>query len=239
MAKRKNKKRIKIKGPIPSQILCLPNADKKFHETWHEGRGILDIPHPFRCCVLGRVGLGKSTIAKNILIHCQLGADPFEQLIIIHGSPESKEWDDCEPTMILCDIPPPEDLTSNTVKTLIIIDDFEFKGLSKESLKNLSSLFRFVSSHHNYSIICAYQSFFDVKPIVRKCCNVFIVYRPNDNDELGTIARRVGMKKHEMVDIFDELLTGKRDTLMIDMTEGSPAPLRKNLFQLIKEDDTI
>jgi hypothetical protein len=190
----------------------------------------LDLPHPFRTVILGKVGLGKSTIAKNILMHCQLGENPFEQLIVIHGSDDTREWDEMDPTMILNDIPYPDELTSNDVKTLIIIDDFEFQGLSKQSLKNLSSLFRFVSSHHNISIICAYQSFFDVKPIVRKCSNVFILYRPNDDDELGTIARRVSMKKHIMIELFNQLLTAKRDTLMIDLIENSPAPLRKNLF---------
>lgn len=225
------KRRIKVHGKLPHELIFLPNADKSdWHEKWYPGRGMMDFPHPFRCCILGKVGMGKSTIAKNILMHCQLGESPFEQLIIIHGSPTTKEWDEMDPTMVLNDIPNPHDLCDNDVKTLIIIDDFEFAKLSKESLQNLSSLFRFVSSHHNISIICAYQSFFDVKPIVRKCCNVFILYRPNDNDELGTIARRVGMKKEMMIALFDKVVTGKRDTLTVDLIEGTPAPLRKNLF---------
>jgi hypothetical protein len=229
--KKKTKRRIKVTGKLPKELIFLPNADKvDWHEHWSENRDLLDFPHPFRCCILGRVGMGKSTIAKNILMHCQLGEKPFEQLIIIHGSPASKEWDEMDPTMILNDIPYPDELCDNEVKTLIIIDDFELSKLTKEASKNLSSLFRFVSSHHNISIICAYQSFFDVKPIVRKCCNVFVLYRPNDDDELRTIARRVSMKKHVMLELFNQLLTHKRDTLTVDLIENSPAPLRKNLF---------
>jgi hypothetical protein len=75
-----------------------------------------------------------------------------------------------------------------------------------------------------------YQSFFDVLSIIRKCANIFIIYRPNNSDELVTIGRRVGLKKEEILEIFNTLLTEKRDTLTIDMTENSPAPLRKNLF---------
>ena len=45
----------------------------------------------------------------------------------------------------------------------IIIDDFEFSNLPKIALTNLSSIFRFVSSHHNFSIIVCYQSFFCLK----------------------------------------------------------------------------
>jgi len=237
MPKNKNKRRIKVKWKAPNELIRLPNADKTFHETWYDGRDILDIPHPFRMCILGKVGMGKSTIAKNVFLHCQMGDTPFEQVYIIHGSPTTKEWNDIDPTLIMSDIPHPDELCDNEIKSLIIIDDFEFTKLPKESIKNLSSLFRFVSSHHNFSIICAYQSFFDVKPIVRKCSNLFIIYRPNNDDELGTIARRVGMKKESMLQIFNELLPQQRDTLMIDMTEGSPAPLRKNLFIPIKKRD--
>lgn len=225
------------KYKLPNEILKIENADKKFHESWHKGRDICDFPHPVRIGILGKVGLGKSTIAKNIFLRSQASDNPYEQLLIIHGSDSTKEWDDLEPTMILNDIPDPQDLTQNDKKTMIIIDDFEMSGLPKQSLKNLSSLFRFVSSHHNISIIICYQSFFQVPAIIKKCCNVFIIYRPNDRDELGTIARRVGMTKKDMLYIFDNFMKEKRDTLCIDMTENSPAELRKNLFIPIMKSD--
>jgi hypothetical protein len=225
------------KYKLPNEILKIENADKTFHEKWHTGRDICDFPHPVRIGILGKVGLGKSTIAKNIFLRSQASDNPYEQLLIIHGSDSTKEWDDLEPTMILNDIPDPQDLTQNDKKTMIIIDDFEMSGLPKQSLKNLSSLFRFVSSHHNISIIICYQSFFDMPSIIKKCCNVFIIYRPNDRDELGTIARRVGMTKKDMLYIFDNFMKEKRDTLCIDMTEDSPAPLRKNLFTPIMKSD--
>jgi hypothetical protein len=43
------------------------------------------------------------------------------------------------------------------------------------------------------------------------------------------------MKKEEIFDIFDELMTKPRDTLMIDLTENTPCRLRKNLFTPITE----
>ena len=229
----------KTKYKLPNEIIKIENAEKKFHEAWHMGRDICDFPHPVRIGILGKVGMGKSTVAKNIFIRTQAADEiPYEQLFIIHGSDSTKEWDDLEPTMILRDIPDPEDFTQNDKKTMIIIDDFEMSGLPKQSLKNLSSLFRFVSSHHNISIIICYQSIFDMPSIIKKCCNVFIIYRPNDRDELGTIARRVGMTKKDMLYIFDNFMKEKRDTLCIDMTEDSPAPLRKNLFTPILKSKT-
>ena len=232
--KPKKDRSIKLSGKLPNDIIKIENVDKKFHERWYDGRGVCDFPHPFRCVILGRVGLGKSTLAKNIFLRCQSGKQPFQELIIVHGSSESKEWDEFDPTMILSDIPDPEDLVRNTKKACIIIDDFEFNNLPKHALTRLSSIFRFVSSHHNFSIIVCYQSFFDVPPIVKKCANLFVLYRANDDDEMGTIARRVGMKKEVMIRLFDELLPEKRDTLCIDLSEGTPCPYRKNLFTPIE-----
>lgn len=237
--KPKRDKSLKLSSSLPNNIVKIENVDKKFHEKWYDGRGVCDFPHPFRCVILGRVGLGKSTLAKNIFLRCQSGKHPFQELIIVHGSSESKEWDEFDPTMILNDIPEPEDLVRNTKKACIIIDDFEFNNLSKRALTNLSSIFRFVSSHHNFSIIVCYQSFFDVPTIVKKCANLFVLYRPNDDDELGTIARRVGMKKDIMIKLFDEILPEKRDTLCIDLSEGTPCQYRKNLFQPIDIKPTI
>jgi hypothetical protein len=228
--KPKKDRSIKLSGKLPNNIIKIENADKKFHEKWYDGRGVCDFPHPFRCVILGRVGLGKSTLAKNIFLRCQSGKQPFQELYVVHGSSESKEWDDFDYTMMLSDIPNPEDLVRNTKKACIIIDDFEFNNISKRALSDLSSIFRFVSSHHNFSIIVCYQSFFDVPPIVKKCANLFVLYRPNDDDELGTIARRVGLKKEVMLKLFNELLPEKRDTLCIDLSEGTPCQYRKNLF---------
>lgn len=234
----KNTKRMKIKRKLKDEIICLGNADKDgWTESWYEGRNIIDFPHPFRLCILGKVSMGKSTIAKNVFLRCQMGETPFQELYIIHGSTNTKEYDEFDPTMILNDIPHPNELNTTDKKTLIMIDDFEMSNLPKESITNLSSIFRYVSSHHNISIIVCYQSFFDVPSIVRKCANVFTLYKPNDIDELGTIGRRCGIKKDDITYIFETILTKPRDTLTIDMTENSPAKLRKNLFlPIVKED---
>jgi hypothetical protein len=232
--KKKKSKPLKINGKLPDSIIRIKNVDKVFHEKWEQGRNLCDFPHPFRAVILGQVGMGKSTLAKNIFLRSQAGKYPFQELIVIHGSSETKEWDEMEPTMILNSIPEPDDLVINNKKACIIIDDFEFAKLPKQQLSNLSSLFRFVSSHHNFSIILCYQSFFDVPTIIKKCANIFIIYRPNDLDELTTIGRRVGLKKEVIIEVFNTIMNDKRDTLLVDMTEDSPCKYRKNLFIPLK-----
>lgn len=237
--KTKKPKPLKINGSLKNEIIKLQNADKKFHESWNKGRNICDFPHPYRLVILGQTGRGKSTLGQNIFLRTQAGQHPFQELIIIHGSKDSKEYDELEPTLILNDIPHPDDLSSNNKKSLIMIDDFEFTKLSKDSLKNLSSLFRFISTHHNFSIILCYQSFFEIPTIIKKCANIYVIYKPTDTDELVTIGRRVGLKKEVITKLFKEILNEDRDTLCCDFTEHTPSKYRKNLFIPIEieEDD--
>ena len=90
-------------------------------------------------------------------------------------------------------------------------------------------------THINLSVLLMHQSWFRVPKIVKDCANVFIIFRPHDSDELGTIARRVGMRKDDMLDIFEGLLPNWRDSLLINLIPGAPYKLGKNLFEPIRE----
>jgi hypothetical protein len=50
---------------------------------------------------------------------------------------------------------------------------------------------------------------------------------------MATIARKGGMAVDSFKGIFEELMTEPRDSLWIDMSPKSPAPLRKNGYQKI------
>ena len=104
----------KYRTGIPDkEIIKIENTDKKdWKENWTAGRSLCDFPHSFRCCIVGLVNMGKSTIAKNILIQCQLGEKPFRQLIVVHGSKYSSEYDELDPNFILDDIPTVDELLS-------------------------------------------------------------------------------------------------------------------------------
>ena len=137
-------------------------------------------------------------------MRCQLGKKPFETLIVIQ--PEtSHEYDVLDPTLVITDIPSPEDIVlskDEMKKTAVIIDDFEMSRLNKVQIANLSKLFRYLSSHNNISIFCGYQDFFSVPIIIRKCATHFLIWRTRNSDELTIISKRVGVSKEIMHEIF-------------------------------------
>ena len=223
----------KVKMRLPNEILALPNADKLFHEKWKKGRNMLNIPHPFRCVALGPPNCGKGTIIKNLLLRAK---PEFEEVFVIHCDPDyTKEWDDIGGEM-MSEIPNPEDWKGE-VKTLVILDDLEFKGMSRDQKRNLDRLFGFVSTHKNISIVLAAQDTFNVPPIVRRCSNLWVLWKMNDMDSLSNTARKTGMSAQNFNTIFNELMMNNHDSLWIDTTAGTPYPLRKNGYTIINKKD--
>lgn len=222
----------KSKLRIPNKLIALPNADKAFHEKWDDKRNMLNIPHPFRMLCLGPPNVGKSTVVKNILIRAK---PQFQEVVVIHCDAEyTKEYDDLgENVEILSNVPAPEEW-EGLVKTLVVIDDMEFKGMNKEQKRNLDRLFGYCSTHKNISIILCSQDAFNVPPIVRRCTNVFVLWKSPDMDSMSGVARKTGMKVDEFKQLFRDVLPQFRDSLWIDITSKTPYPLRKNGFEMIK-----
>ena len=79
--------------------------------------------------------------------------------------------------------------------------------------------------------IVLHQSFFRVPKIVKDTANVFIVFKPHDLDELGTIGRRCGLGKKKITWIFETYLPKWRDSLCINLIPGAPHKFCKNLFE--------
>ena len=220
---------------LPNRIIPLSNPDKDFHESWTKGRNMLDIPHPFRCVCLGPPNVGKTTIVKNLLLRAK---PEFEDVVVIHCDGNyTKEYDDLGEDNIemLSEIPAPEDWEGEK-KTLVVLDDLEYKQMNKEQKRNLDRLFGYVSTHKNISIILCSQDAFNVPPIVRRCSNLFVLWRCPDLDAMATCARKTGMKSEGFNSIFNKLMLDSRDSLWLDMTSGSPYPMRKNGYTIINKE---
>ena len=223
----------RVKHRLPNRILALPNADKAFHERWTKGRNMLDIPHPYRCVALGPPNCGKGTVVKNLLLRAK---PQFEEVFVIHCDPDyTQEYDDVEVVM-LAKIPAPEEWEGK-VKTLVILDDLEFKGMDKDQKRNLDRLFGFVSTHKHISCILCSQDPFNVPPIVRRCSNLWVLWRCPDLDAMSTCARKTGMKASNFNTIFNQLNLNGHNSLWLDMTSKSPYPMRKNGYTLITKQE--
>jgi len=217
---------------LPNKIIPIENSDKEFHEKWTKSRNMLNIPHPFRCVCLGPPNVGKTTIVKNIVLRAD---PPFQEIVVIHCDSEyTKEYDDLGEVEMLNEIPAPEDWEGQ-VKTLVVLDDLEFKGMNKQQKRNLDRLFGYVSTHKNISCILCSQDAFNVPPIVRRCSNLWILWRCPDLDAMATCARKTGLKAENFNTIFNELMLESRDSLWLDKTDRSPYPMRKNGFTIIKK----
>ena len=135
---------------------------------------------------------------------------------------------------ILSEIPAPEDW-EGLVKTLVILDDLEFKGMKKDQIRNLDRLVGYCSTHKNISCVVACQNFTNIPPIVRRCSNLIIMWKNHDIDSMAVIARKSGLNTITLRTIFNDLLKEPKDSLWLDLTDHTPYPMRKNGFTLINK----
>jgi hypothetical protein len=242
LEKRRKKARSKRKIPkLKNEIVIVPNIDKDgaWVESWKvpKNRSPGHLPHPFRLVALGGVGRGKTNSCKNIILQHQMNSKKFKKVFIVTCDCESREWNDVEPEWVRDTLPDPAMFTGNE-KQILVIDDFEFTSNKKEQQKRLSTIMRFCSSHRNLSVIISYQSFFHVPSVARKCANTFLIYKPTPNNEISTIANRVGIDKDRLHDLFENKCSGVYDSIMVDLSVNSPYPLRKNIFEPLDQDES-
>ena len=211
---------------LPTKIIPLGCADKTFQETWTQGRDLLNFPHSYRMVLLGPPSSGKSTMMKNILLR----ADPaFEEVYVVHPDPEfTREWDSFGGVQLLGEIPDPE-AWPGEVKTCVILDDLEFRLMGVDQKRALDRLFGYVSSHKNISVMLSAQQCFAITPAIRRLANIFVLWKCVDGDQLMSLQRKINQPLRRLI----KLLTQNHDSIMIDNTPHSPAPLRKNGYELI------
>jgi hypothetical protein len=97
----------------------------------------------------------------------------------------------------------------------------------------MNKLVRYVSSHKNVTVYVSHQSFVDLPILIRKLCNVFIIWKPRSLIELKLIANRIALHPEQMEDVFENHCNQYRDSLCVDLHFNTPAMFRKNVFTKI------
>lgn len=258
---KRKKRRILIrkkKTPkLPRKLLFVPSCDKDFTERWSPNRDPLNIPG-MRIILCGKPGCGKTSMIKNILMRVQESRKPFERIFVLHQDKYAREYRDID-AEILTELPEndfwmgysslsdrerdeeeefdPDD-TPDRPKTLLIIDDICFKEMknNKHQTVLLDRLCGFISTHCNVSLAVLNQDVFAIDPIIRKCCNVWCIWRPTDRDQLMTISRRCGLPSKHLEHLFDKHASGELDSIMVDKTPHTPFPIRINGFNSIEKE---
>lgn len=229
---KKLKSNQKKKHELPRQIIPLPNADKTWHEKWGNGDDPLNFPHPFRAVIFGPPNsTGKTTICKNILLRQD---PPFRKLYVVHiDGHYTKEYKDVDAEM-LDTIPPPDSpLFDGKYKTLIVLEDLEYKFKDKKQLRNLDRLLGYVSTHKNVSVCILSQDAFNLPPACRRMANVWILGKARDFDSFKCIARKCSLDNETFQNLFHKYVKKEHDTIWVDYTKNTPFPLRLNGYQMI------
>lgn len=234
--KRKSKKKStpgkkEKESELPDEFILMENPEKKFHEKWFPKRNKLNFPHPFRMLLTSiQPNLGKTAWIKNILARIR---PKFKKIYLLHcGGGSQIEYDKKLIDFTILEKLPPinSEVFNPMVKTLLIIEDKNFNYFSKTDLHTIDRYYGFISTHKNLSIICSSQSFFDVPVPIRQMSNIYVLWKNRDLDSMKAIGRKVGLTKDELQFLIKKYLVKIYDTLWIDMTKGSPYPLRKNGF---------
>ena len=79
------------------------------------------------------------------------------------------------------------------------------------------------------------QDPFNVPPIVRRCSNLWILWRCPDLDSMAVCAQKTGMRANNFNTIFNRHLLDTKDSLWMDSTDKTMYPLRKNGFTLLQK----
>lgn len=228
-------------GELPQEIVIFENKDKNFHESWSPGRDLANFPHPYRVLLVGPPNVGKSNLIKNLIMHAK---PPFEQAFLLYPGGKGKnegdikhktdEYNDVEGIQGLDAIPPPDFFLKagdkKSKKTLVILDDMDLKGISRDEKGHLDRLFGTVSTHRNVSIYCTAQDWFSIPPIIRRMSNVWIIWKHKDTASMEMISRKTGENLEEL---FRTVAPGTYDSITIDGTSKTPAPLRLNIFSKV------
>lgn len=222
-------KKTSERSDLPDYIIPFKNPDKAFQEQPTDD--LMFMPHASRLILYGGPSTGKTTIILNLILH-----QKFDRIIVVHNDPNTSEYENlnCE---YFDQVPDPNDEELNldsSQKTLMIFEDLFHKALPKQERKWLTDYFTTYSTHRSISCFLSCQDLFHQVPTnIRRCCNVFVIFKSIDMNNLRNICAVLNLDYKDMKFIFEKYLTNKYDNLIVDLNRPDKK-IRKNFTEVIK-----
>ena len=212
-----------MKNKFPQCIIPIKNPDK----TWHQPIDMDDLgnfAHPCRVILCANPNSGKSLTILQLLLHKK---PPFDKIYVIHNDTQTREYDaiDCE---ILDQLPDFDDIDSEK-SNLIIIEDLEYKTMSREQRALLDRYFGCFSTHRSVSLFLTAQDAISIPATIRRMSSHVFIWRSNDINHMAILSSRFGLTPKDLSYIFKNILTDPHDSLLIDSTRPQ-CRYRKNIF---------
>lgn len=231
---------VKKKVRLPNEIIVFKNKDKEsFQEKWTENRNPANIPHSFRAVFIAKPSSGKTNYIFNLLLRQK---PPFERIMIWTQSQHSREYEDLDveyfdhcPTEeeLLEEIDPK---THQPPKQVLIVEDCELENLPKEEKSQLLRILKHYSSHFNTSVIMTVHDLIQIPASMRRTCNVFVLWKLT-NGTMKILGDRFNIDNKILYNMCTKHLNNQHDSIMIDLTANSPYKFRKNLFEILDENE--
>ena len=212
---------------FPNYIIPVDNPEKAFHEEV-DAKDFANCAHPSRLIFCGIPNSGKTLVILNLLTHKK---PPFEKIYLIHNNPYTTEYQDVDYELLEEGLPEIEDIDCSK-KNLIIIEDVDYKTMSKEQRSLLDRYYGCFSTHNSVSIWLTAQDAISIPPSVRRMANIIFVWKSTDVTHMSLLSSRFGLNTKELKLIFDYYLTDLHDSLIIDGSRPY-ARFRKNIFEVL------
>lgn len=254
----------KKKEFIPEKKLVpLSNVEKKGFEKWTPNRDLMNIIRPYRWLICGSPNSGKTTLILNHLVHCDPPFDAifilhprcYDAAYDDGMNPICEESTTCSGSWGGCEIPeyagvkyiplrtfPSEKwyerFNKPKEKVLLIVDDLDVITYAKRvqaKQRIINKTWSYVSTHHNVSIICTSQSPSTQLPaIVMQMSNIVSIYHIKDQYKIRALATKLSIPSKELV-WYMMRLKGVHDFMTLDMTLGTPMPMRLGIYDEMEE----
>lgn len=210
--------------------LVLHCSDKSNHHADQANPHIM--PHfSQKLAFAGKPNSGKGSAAKKIAL---LADPPYTKIFLCHYDLKTSEYDDLDITQKFDADSLPADgneFLTRGEKNLLIFDEINFTGMSKQVRGKIERYFLYYSSHHDCTMFCINQEFVSIPTTIRRACMIWNIWPSSDVMSQRDISRKTG---YDVPALQRKYLKDKWSFLTFDMS-GDGYPLRHSFFTPIEE----